>query len=154
MAMLRITSLWVVLAALLLVACSNPSIQPGTNKYGAGALERAMADYVTEYPGRTREELRQNDKVVGEVKRLIRQGADVNYQRPDRGDTPLHIAVLYKAPDLVRVLVNAGARLDIEETARGGLTPLEYAQWLQQRNPERDYSAVIRILEQAKRERQ
>lgn len=123
----------------------------GPSKYGVGAIERAMAEYVTEYPGRTEEDLEKNAAIVEDVERLIERGADVNYQRPDRGDTPLHAAILLNSPELVEVLIEHGARLDIKEHARGGHTPLAYAKLLQEKRPERDYSEVIRILESAQR---
>lgn len=143
---------WVALLAAVLVGCgSEPHNEPGISEYGVGALSRAMADYETAYPGRSAEDLKDNEAVVEEIKRLIAEGADVNHQRADSGRTPLHNAVLLNAPEIVRVLLDAGARLDIEGDK--GLTPLEYARLLEANGPDWDFSQMIRLLEEAERAR-
>ena len=148
------------LLLVLAVGCSSAE-SVGPDEYGVGPLSKAMADYVIPHPKMTDADRENNEAVVEEVKRLVEAGANVNHQRPDTGATPLHEAVLYNSPGLVRVLLDAGARLDIEDTSAaaredgvGNLTPLEYARFVQRKIPSRDYSKVIAILERAKRERQ
>ncbi|MDN3518510.1 hypothetical protein QWY84_12885 [Aquisalimonas lutea] len=147
------------LLVLTVSCCSAESVAP--DRYGVGPLSKAIADYVIPHPGMTEADRENNEAVVQEVERLIRAGAKVNHQRPDTGATPLHEAVLYNSPELVRVLLDAGARLDIEDTSAeareagvGNLAPLEYARFVQRKIPNRDYSEVIGILARAKRNRQ
>ena len=139
------------LLTLVIAACSAEKLGPDVSEYGVGSLSRAMADYETEYPGRSAEDLKANEVVVEEIKRLIAEGANVNHQRADSGRTPLHNAVLLNAPEIVRVLLDAGARLDIEGDK--GLTPLEYAKRLEEEGRDWDFSEVIRLLEEAERKR-
>lgn len=100
-----------------------------------------MADFTpTYYEPANKEEAekiaRANQETIAEVKRLIRAGAMVNHQRSDNGHTPLHVAVQLASPELVRILLDAGARRDIRgETARGPMTPLEYADFLEEKVP-------------------
>ncbi|MDN3518509.1 ankyrin repeat domain-containing protein [Aquisalimonas lutea] len=139
------------LLTLTVAGCSSEKVGPGVSEYGVGSLSRAMADYETDYPGRSAEDLEANEAVVEEIKRLIAEGADVNHQRADTGRTPLHNAVLLNASEIVRVLLDAGARLDIE--GNEGFTPLEYARQLEEHGPDWDFSRVIRLLEEAERKR-
>jgi ankyrin repeat protein len=56
------------------------------------------------------------------AKLLIEYGADVN-RRNDRGNTPLHRAVVF--PNVMKVLLDAGAQVDIADVQ--GRTPLHWA---------------------------
>src|SRR5262249_24259970 len=58
------------------------------------------------------------------VKLLIAEGADVNFQTPDQY-TPLHFAVHFASPEIVAMLLNAGANRAV--TNRFGKTPLDLA---------------------------
>ena len=57
---------------------------------------------------------------LDQLRQLIRQGANVNYQQPQSGKTALHrLAELYfkdprQVKDAMQVLVNAGAHVDAE----------------------------------------
>lgn len=66
---------------------------------------------------------RANPNALEDIKELIEHGADVNAQG-DRGFTPLHIAITFGTPEVVEVLLKAGARTDIRdadgETVAGG----------------------------------
>ena len=63
--------------------------------------------------------------VLEAVRRMLELGADVNAAN-DRGQTALHGAVYRGADDVVRFLVQAGARADAEDAA--GRTPLRLAE--------------------------
>ena len=63
--------------------------------------------------------------VLEAVQLLLELGADVNTGN-DGGQTPLHGAVYRAADDLIRFLVDAGARTDAEDAA--GRTPLRLAE--------------------------
>ena len=65
---------------------------------------------------------------INNVKRLIQEGADVNWKISTRGDTPLMSAALSAAPnavDVVRLLLDSGA--DVNSTSDGRNTALHYA---------------------------
>ena len=70
-----------------------------------------------------------NARAVG---RLVEAGADVKAFSPDgfhAHATPLHQAVFADSLDSVRILVEAGAPLDVEDRAHHG-TPLGWAEYL------------------------
>ncbi len=60
-----------------------------------------------------------------EAKKLIKAGVDVNTNMSWNGDTPLHIAVEDDNLEMVKLLLGAGARLDLAN--EDGLTPLHAA---------------------------
>lgn len=155
-----IKALPLTLFVLIISACSSEELSPGISQYGVGSLERAMADYTPDYyepeSATEKEEiLKANAEVVKNVKRLISEGADINHQRHDNRHTPLHAAILLGSPELVRILLDAGASLELRgEAAIGQLTPIEWARFLQQKLPGKDFSEVIQTLEKEKNERE
>lgn len=70
------------------------------------------------------------DAVIGNhfhtVKRLLEQGADPNYFEDDAQIRPLHFAALYNSPDVIPLLIMAGA--DIQATTEYNDTPLMIAE--------------------------
>lgn len=76
------------------------------------------------------------------VRRLIALGVDISAVSEDLYShaTPLHHAVSSKSLETVRVLVDAGARLDVADTVHGG-TPLGWAQY-----GGKDYAEIAAFL--------
>ena|SRR3990167_359282 len=70
------------------------------------------------------------DAVIGNqahtVKRLLEQGADPNFFEDESLIRPLHFAALYDSPDVVPLLVMAGA--DVHATTEYDDTPLMIAE--------------------------
>ena len=81
------------------------------------------------------------DAVIGNhfhtVKRLLENGADPNYFEDEAHIRPLHFAALYNSPDVVPLLVMAGA--DLHATTEYEDTPLMIAQ-------RHDHQEVVDIL--------
>jgi peptide-methionine (S)-S-oxide reductase len=79
------------------------------------------------------------------VRRLIEAGADVNAVSSDLYPhaTPLHHAVHSGSLASVRMLVEAGARLDARDTVHGG-TPLGWAEYSGDTPPYREIAAYLR----------
>ncbi len=81
------------------------------------------------------------DAVIGNhvdmVKRLIEQGADPNYFEDEAQIRPLHFAALYNSPDVIPLLIMAGA--DIHATTEYDDTPLMIAE-------RHDHKEVIETL--------
>jgi hypothetical protein len=85
------------------------------------------------------------------LRRLIRAGADAN--APSSGlyshGTPLHHAVSSGSIDAVRVLMEAGANLNVRDSAWGG-TPLGWADYYlssgQGRHPDKQYAEIAAYL--------
>lgn len=106
----------------------NPIVADFLVKSGA-KLEPNMALHITAALGSA------DRDVIGF---LIKQGASLD-NPDDKGNTPLHSAILNDQRVTARNLINRGARLDI--TNQEGLTPLELA-------TKRDNQDIIRILKQ------
>lgn len=70
------------------------------------------------------------DAVIGNhfhtVKCLLERGADPNYFEDDAQIRPLHFAALYNSPDIIPLLIMAGA--DIHATTEYNDTPLTIAE--------------------------
>jgi ankyrin repeat protein len=62
--------------------------------------------------------------IVEDAQNLITQGADINAKN-NVGDTPLHIASMYRHPEVVELLLSRGAEVN-EKNVRG-FTPLRFA---------------------------
>ena len=81
------------------------------------------------------------DAVIGNhvqtVKRLLENGADPNYFEDEAQIRPLHFAALYNSPDVISLLVMAGA--DLHATTEYEDTALMIAQ-------RHDHQEVIQIL--------
>jgi len=58
---------------------------------------------------------------------LIENGADVNHQDAETGETPLHRAAAFANEEDIEELLAAGGRLDITDAQ--GDTPLSWASW-------------------------
>lgn len=86
---------------------------------------------------------------------LIEKGANVNKVSPLDGATPLHGAVLFNDPELVKFLLERGADPTVRKEKGASsfaefdnLTPLELARTISRNKPEIDRSKVIQILEE------
>lgn len=81
------------------------------------------------------------DAVIGNhfhtVKNLLEQGADPNYFEDDAQIRPLHFAALYNSPDIIPLLIIAGA--DIHATTEYNDTPLMIAE-------RHEHSNVAKVL--------
>ena len=56
----------------------------------------------------------------GQIKELLGGGMDVNAEKPD-GETPLHAAIIYQHVNCVKMLLNAGARVNAGNNASSSL---------------------------------
>jgi len=157
--------------AVLLVRAFIPNDlgdRPTSPDKGVGVLQERISDYLRTDPDDAAAKRTSQEAIAEDVKRLIDEGADVNYRSTEagavgllRGMTPLHMAVYVNAPRVVSALLEEGASLDIKdanaglrEEGAGNVTPLELARRRQEKVPELDYSAVIQRLEAAKRQRE
>lgn len=78
---------------------------------------------------------------------LISNGAQVNYKKPDTGQTALFYAVQYSTnPEIVAALLNYGADPNIKDVF--GRTAYDYAE----RNPKMKGSSVLWLFPQYQRE--
>ena len=75
------------------------------------------------------------------TKLLLENGADVNALN-DYERTPLHLAAIHGHPKIVKILLEYGARKDLEEKIHG--TPLEGAKYY--KKGDSDYQQVIALL--------
>lgn len=80
---------------------------------------------------------------------FISKGLSVNgiNHYGDSGLTPLHAAVLYNDLQRAQFLIQHGADKTIKNQ-RHNKTPLEFAIFLQAKNPHRDWSPMIALLKQ------
>jgi hypothetical protein len=85
------------------------------------------------------------------VRRLIAMGVDVDAPSPDlyAHATPLHHAVYSGSIDAVKALVEAGARLDVRDTAHDS-TPLGWAEYSGGKKAYDDIAAYLREVEEAR----
>ena len=85
--------------------------------------------------------IRNNDEDA--VLKFINQGADVNtvYQLK----TPLHVAVLSRNPEIVKILLNAGAKKDVKD--QYGLIPYDYVKNLKDADDE-NVDEIIALFKQ------
>uniref|UniRef100_A0A0G4H1K7 Protein kinase domain-containing protein n=1 Tax=Chromera velia CCMP2878 TaxID=1169474 RepID=A0A0G4H1K7_9ALVE len=65
-----------------------------------------------------------HDKDISGVRRLLREGAPINWRDPATGWTPLHAAARNGTPEIVETLARAGA--DVHAKNNDGVTPLHY----------------------------
>ncbi|MCE2688205.1 MAG: ankyrin repeat domain-containing protein [Rickettsiales bacterium] len=73
---------------------------------------------------------------INEIKKFIAEGGDVNL-RDEWGLTPLIAATLCNDPAIVKILLRAGAKLDLQNNE--GKTALDIAK-------EYDYQKIIELL--------
>ncbi len=59
---------------------------------------------------------------VAQVKKLIAEGANVNTVAPGYGTTPLMLAATVRNPEMVKMLLDKGAKVNVAD--RRGITPL------------------------------
>ena len=68
-------------------------------------------------------EIKKSEPNLNLVQDLITMGADINwYDEKDYNYTPLHAASAWNRPEVVKMLIDAGAELNVQ--TKGGLTPL------------------------------
>ena len=111
-------------AALAATLAGSPAQQTGHDAAGAGAsphekagmskLDYDLMDAVSE--GETHE-----------VQRLLADGANVNALNTE-GETPLHVSGIYGAVEPLRLLLKAGAKVNVQATGAKslGLAPLHW----------------------------
>jgi uncharacterized protein len=69
------------------------------------------------------DEIKKSEPNLNLVQDLITMGADINwYDEKDYNYTPLHAASSRNRPEIVKMLIDAGAELNVQTS--GGLTPL------------------------------
>jgi ankyrin repeat protein len=78
---------------------------------------------------------------------LIKKGADVNFQEPNKGETPLMMAAEFEDPALAEVLIDNGA--DLSLTNKNGDTALDLARM----QKEGDDVVLLLILEASSKRR-
>jgi ankyrin repeat protein len=61
------------------------------------------------------------------IKQLVEKGADIN-AKDDENTTPIHFACTWGHVEAVRLLIELGAKLDIQSAALGGRTPMSLAE--------------------------
>lgn len=95
-----------------------------------------------------KERLRRGFKIA---EYLLSKGSDINAKH--KAMTALHVAILYDMPEFTEFLLAKGANPIIESsptenyTGTEGMTPLEFALYLQKKNPQKDFSQVIKLLQ-------
>lgn len=102
-----------------------------------------------------RNDLSENAKEL--VDFYLSKGADINHVGFD-GFTALHTAVIGNEPKKVKYLLGKGADPNIkvgtntgkpQKTLLFNMTALDVAEYLQKKDPDKDFSEVIKILEQS-----
>lgn len=79
-----------------------------------------------------------------QVKRMISMGADVNAVSAVTGQTPLHYAVRYNRPELVKLYLSHGAKPEVKD--RRGLRPEDELDSLERKGAPPHEIAVLRDL--------
>lgn len=87
---------------------------------------------------------KQDPALISDIKGLLNK-VDINYRDKD-GDTFLHAAIQEEHQDVVKLILEKGARIDIENNA--GKTPLSLANELDNRNPNKQ--SIIQMLDQSR----
>jgi len=105
----------------------NQSVDPSQalDSVGQNCLHfvaSSLSDRAVQCAAAVREESERQTQLVGY---LSSRGADPNCKRSSDGWTPLHVAAILKRVDLVRALLNAGARADVGD--HDGKTPEDWA---------------------------
>lgn len=82
---------------------------------------------------------------------FISKGLDVDgmnhYHYKRKNDsTPLHNSVIYNDPERVRFLIDQGADPEAKSQYHNNMTPLELAQNLESRFPDRNMEKIIQLL--------
>lgn len=76
---------------------------------------------------------------------FISKGVSIDGQSSIDGYTPLHAAIIHNDPELVTFLLKKGASADRKDQEHH-LTPKEFVEYLSQKNPSTDRSAVLNAL--------
>ncbi|MDD9334629.1 MAG: ankyrin repeat domain-containing protein [Rickettsiaceae bacterium] len=87
---------------------------------------------------------KQDPALINDIKGLLND-VDINYRDKD-GDTFLHAAIQEEHQDVVKLLLERGAKIDIENNV--GKTPLSLANELDNSNPNKQ--SIIQMLDQAR----
>ncbi|WP_445168964.1 ankyrin repeat domain-containing protein [Mycolicibacterium sp. Dal123E01] len=83
-----------------------------------------------------------NEYILANTRRLLAGGADPNAM-DDEGFTPLHFAAQFDCVEVIRLLLDAGATVDV--ASRNGTTPVHKAL----RNTTGESEAILEILMEA-----
>jgi ankyrin len=86
--------------------------------------------------------IKHNSEDVNFARLLLEHGAEVNAQTKQRQRTPLHLAIEYRKPKVIRLLVDHGANVNAADSL--GYTALHYV--LRSRIPEGDIIALAQLL--------
>jgi len=94
-----------------------------------------------------------NSRVEAYIIRLIKQGCSVDVL-DEEGMTPLHSAVLFNQPDLVKFLLENGADMRKKISRPGkrvdGMQPLKFAKFLFASNDNQKLKDIIKIFKNKK----
>ena len=78
------------------------------------------------------------------IQRFVRAGADVN-TCDDSGHTPLHLACIYKRPDVVNFLLKSGA--NVKQVDKGGETALDFVSRIYRYSVDYPPEIIMALLE-------
>ncbi len=118
--------LWI----LLLCTVLSLAMQPQKNQYKS-ATTSALAQLLNR-DGFSEMKSAEIQKVLTEIRELVNTGADPNVRPPFQMYTPLIFAIDYYDPNLIKLLLNKGASIQFQSSAR--INPLDFA--LKKRNIE------------------
>jgi ankyrin repeat protein len=114
------------------------------NEDGSTTLHCVIVRYAIMIKGENLLMSKEKSEYIEIAKTLLVHKANLNAQ-DNNGNTPVHLAVIWGSPELVELLVHAGAKLDLANTK--GITPRETA--LMNHYSDNVVVIILKILENA-----